>query len=72
TPYTRIDQIYLAGGCALLPGILDVVAGRTRIPTSLVAPFDNMQFGPGVRENQLRQEAPAYLVACGLALRRFG
>jgi type IV pilus assembly protein PilM len=25
-----------------------------------------------VRESQLRSEAPAYLVACGLALRRFG
>jgi len=72
TPYTRIDQLYIAGGCALLPGILEVVAGRTRIPSALAAPFEGMQFGPGVRENQLRQEGPAYLVACGLALRRFG
>ena len=72
TPYTRIDQLYLAGGCALLPGILDVVAGRTRLPTLLAAPFEGMQLGPRVREHQLRQDAPAYLVACGLALRRFG
>ena len=72
TPYTRIDQLYLAGGCALLPGILDVVAGRTRLPTLLAAPFEGMQLGSGVREHQLRQDAPAYLVACGLALRRFG
>jgi type IV pilus assembly protein PilM len=72
TPYTRIDQLYIAGGCALLPGMLDIVAGRTRIPTSLAAPFEGMQFGAGVREHQLRQEGPAYLVACGLALRRFG
>lgn len=72
TPYTRIDVLYLAGGCALLPGLLDIVASRTRIASSLVAPFDGMQFGPGVREHQLRQEGPAFLVACGLALRRFG
>lgn len=72
TPYTRIDGLYLAGGCALLPGLLDIVASRTRIPSSLVAPFDGMQFGPSVREHQLRQEGPAFLVACGLALRRFG
>lgn len=72
TPYTRIDQLYLAGGCALLPGMLDVVAGRTRIPTALAAPFEGMQLGAGVREHQLRQDGPAYLVACGLALRRFG
>ena len=72
TPYTRIDGLYLAGGCALLPGLLDIVASRTRINAALVAPFDGMQFGPSVREHQLRQEGPAFLVACGLALRRFG
>ncbi|OON59834.1 pilus assembly protein PilM [Massilia sp. KIM] len=72
TPYTRIDGIYLAGGCALTPGLLDIVAGRTRIPTALVTPFQGMQVGPQVREQQLRQEGAAYLVACGLAMRRFG
>jgi len=72
TPYTRIDQIWLAGGCALVPGLLDIIASRTRISSSIVAPFKGMQMGPSVREQQLRHEAPAYLVACGLALRRFG
>jgi type IV pilus assembly protein PilM len=72
TPYTRIDQLYLAGGCAQLPGLLDIIANRTRIASALVAPFAGMQLGPDVREAQLRQEEPAYLVACGLALRRFG
>ena len=71
TPFTRIDQLYLAGGCALLPGILEIVAGRTGIPSQLAAPFAGMQFAPQVREHQLRQDGPAYLVACGLALRRF-
>jgi len=72
TPYTRIDQIWLAGGNALLPGLVELVGGRTRIPTAPVAPFEGMLLAPGVREQQLRQEGPAYLVACGLALRRFG
>lgn len=72
TPYTRIDQIWLAGGCALVPGLLDIIASRTRISSSIVAPFKGMQLGSSVREQQLRHEAPAYLVACGLALRRFG
>jgi type IV pilus assembly protein PilM len=31
-----------------------------------------MAIGASVREQQLRQEGSAYLVACGLALRRFG
>lgn len=72
TPYTRIDQILLAGGSAQLPGLPEIIAGRTRIATAVVAPFYGMQMGPHVREQQLRTEAPGFLVACGLALRRFG
>ena len=72
TPYTRVDQIYLAGGCALIPGLLDLVASRTRISSAVVSPVKGMQLAPTVRESQLRLDAPAYLVACGLALRRFG
>jgi type IV pilus assembly protein PilM len=71
TPYTRIDQIYLAGGCAAMPGLVDVVASRTEVNTSVISPFKGMQLSPNVREKQLRQDAPGYLVACGLALRRF-
>ena len=72
TPYTRIDQLYLAGGSALVPGLLDIIGGRTRIPSALVNPFEHMLMGAQVREQQLRQEGAAYLVACGLAMRRFG
>ena len=72
TPYTRVDQLFLAGGCALIPGLLDIIANRTKISTAVISPFKGMQLGPSVRESQLRADAPAYLVACGLALRRFG
>jgi type IV pilus assembly protein PilM len=72
TPYTHIDQLYLAGGCALLPGLLDVVASRTKISSAVISPFKGMRLAEGVRESQLRADAPACLVACGLALRRFG
>jgi type IV pilus assembly protein PilM len=72
TPYTKIDQIFLAGGCAALPGLLDIIASRTRISSAVISPFKGMQLGNGVREQALRGDAPAYLVACGLAMRRFG
>jgi len=72
TPYTRIDQIWLAGGSAQLPGLAELIGGRTRIPTAQAAPFDGMLLAPGLRESQLRLEGPSYLVACGLGLRRFG
>jgi type IV pilus assembly protein PilM len=71
TPYTKIDRIYLAGGCAMLPGLAELVGSRTRIATAAIAPFEGMALAPGVREQQLRADGPAFLVACGLALRRF-
>jgi type IV pilus assembly protein PilM len=71
TPFTHIDQIFLAGGCANIAGLVEMVADRTKISTSVVSPFKGMQLSPNLREKQLRAEAPAFLVACGLAMRRF-
>lgn len=71
TPYTRVDQLFLAGGCAQLPGLAERIAERSKVATTVLSPFAGMTFGPGVRESLLRTDAPAYLVACGLALRRF-
>jgi type IV pilus assembly protein PilM len=72
TPYTRVDQIYLAGGCVTLPGLLDMVASRTKISTEIVNPFDGMEFSPNIKEKQIQSDAPSFLIACGLAMRRFG
>jgi type IV pilus assembly protein PilM len=72
TPFTKIDQIFLAGGCAVLPGLLEIIASRTPISSAVISPFKGMQLASGVREQALRSDAPAYLVACGLAMRRFG
>jgi type IV pilus assembly protein PilM len=72
TPFTRVDQIYLTGGCAVISGLVDIIAERTKISTAVVSPFKGMELGSGVNEKALRNDAPAYMVACGLALRRFG
>jgi type IV pilus assembly protein PilM len=72
TPYIRVDQIYLAGGCVTLPGLLDIVASRTKIATEIISPFQGMELAPGIKEKQLQSEASSFLVACGLAMRRFG
>ncbi|MCU6432202.1 pilus assembly protein PilM [Undibacterium sp. Jales W-56] len=72
TPYTRVDQIFLAGGCAVIPGLVDMIAERTKISTSVVSPFKGMELSSNVSEKALRSDAPSYLVACGLAMRRFG
>lgn len=68
---TPPDRILLAGGGALLRGIADAVKEHTRISTDICNPFHGMQFAKAIREPALRAEAPLYLVACGLALRKF-
>lgn len=71
TPYSRVDQILLAGGCAVIPGLAEVVSSRTQVPASVVSPFKSMDVSGAVREKQLKLEAPSLLVATGLAMRRF-
>jgi type IV pilus assembly protein PilM len=71
TPYTQVNQVVMTGGCAILPGVADVVAERTQVPTLIANPFARMTPSSRVRPKQLAADAPALMVACGLALRRF-
>ncbi len=71
TPYNRVDHLFLSGGSAIVPGLADAVASRSGVATSVVSPFQGMQLSRGIREKQLNLEGPGYLVACGLAMRRF-
>ncbi len=70
TPYSRVDQILLAGGCAVIPGLVDVVGTRTQAATSILNPFKGMDMGSSIRDKQARLDAPSLLVATGLAMRR--
>ncbi len=71
TPHHRVHYVMLAGGTATLPGLRDRLTELTGFPSMVVNPFDSMKFGPAVKEARVRKEAPAYLTACGLAMRRF-
>jgi len=71
TPHHRVDYILLAGGTASLPGLTEVVTRLTSFPCQVVNPFDGMDVGRTVREKRMQREAPSYLTACGLAMRRF-
>ncbi len=71
TPHSKIDHIVLAGGCAVIPGLEEIVATRTQVATMVANPFVNMLTSPRVRPKNLMADAPSLLVACGLALRRF-
>jgi len=47
------------------------VATRTQVNTIVANPFANMSLSNRVKPKQLASDAPAMMVACGLAMRRF-
>jgi len=71
TPYSRVDQIMLAGGSAVLSGLPEALMERSQVPASVISPFKGMEISSNIREKQLRLDAPALLTPCGLAMRRF-
>lgn len=71
TSYQRVDHILLAGGCAAIPGLDDVVHARMQTSTMIANPFAKMALSSQVKPRQLAIESSALFVACGLALRRF-
>ena len=71
TPHNRVDYILLAGGTAGIPGLTEAITRHTSFPCQVVNPFDGMEVGRAVREKKMLREAPSYLTACGLAMRRF-
>jgi len=71
TTHSQVDQVVLAGGCAALPGIDELVAKRAGVATAIANPFAAMQASDRIRPRQLAQDAPMLLIATGLALRSF-
>lgn len=69
TQYNRVDHIVLAGGCAAIPAIDVMVQDRTQVNTIVANPFQSMSFGSRVKQQQAAVDAPALLIACGLAMR---
>lgn len=69
--YNEIDYIVLAGGSAVLPGLDDAVATRTQVSTMVANPFALMALSNKIKNRQLQADAPALIIACGLAMRRF-
>ena len=69
TQYNRVDHIVLAGGCAAIPAVDVMVQDRTQVNTIIANPFQSMSLGSKVKQQQVAIDAPALMVACGLAMR---
>lgn len=71
TSHKSIDQILMSGGTALTRGVTEALREQLQVRVSIVNPFDGMTLSKRVRETAVQKEAAQYLVACGLALRKF-
>jgi type IV pilus assembly protein PilM len=69
--FNRVDQVVLAGGCASIAGVAEMVEEQLGVQTVVANPLAQMTLGPRVQAHALAQDAPALMIACGLALRSF-
>ncbi len=69
--YNYIDQLVLAGGVAAMEGLRDEVEEKLGLPTLVANPFASMAVSSKVNAVALAMDAPAMLIATGLALRSF-
>lgn len=64
-----LKRIFLAGGCASLPGLIERVASLGDTPVTVIDPLVRMKFADRSVYPNLVADAPSLLVATGLALR---
>jgi type IV pilus assembly protein PilM len=68
----RIDNILLSGGTSNMESITDFFSHEFDIPIEVVNPFNNIEINKKFDLNFLKEMAPVYNVAVGLALRGVG
>lgn len=69
--HSNVDYILLAGGCAAIAGAAELIEQATGTDTSLANPFSSMAVASSIRPQRLAEDAPALMIACGLAMRSF-
>ena len=65
-----IDKVYLSGGVSRMPGLSQQLSERVQAPVEIAKPFAHVSVDKAVDTPQLRQQAPEFAVALGLAIRR--
>ncbi|MGH1374241.1 MAG: pilus assembly protein PilM [Cellvibrionaceae bacterium] len=69
--YNDVDHIILAGGVASLEGLCELIGEKLGTEVSVANPFANMSVAPRVNAVALKNDAPALMIAAGLAMRSF-
>lgn len=71
TQFNEVDHVLLAGGSAAIAGLPDLVEEKVGANCSVASPFGNMTLGNKVSASAIANDAPALMVACGLAMREW-
>ncbi len=71
SPFNNVDQVLLAGGCAQIPGVDEMVSARIGVPAMVANPFASMSLASRIKPEMLANDAPSLMISCGLALRSF-
>ena len=66
-----VDQIILSGGTSSLPGVDALLEEKLGTPATVANPFSQMTLAAKVKAQALSNDAPAMMIATGLALRSF-
>ncbi|MGA8277441.1 MAG: pilus assembly protein PilM [Rhodanobacteraceae bacterium] len=69
--YSKVDQVVIAGGCASIEGVPELIEEQLGVPCVVANPLANMSLSGRVQAQSLARDAPALMIACGLALRSF-
>ncbi|MEM6301789.1 MAG: pilus assembly protein PilM [Pseudomonadota bacterium] len=69
--YNDVDHIIMAGGVSYMEGLTALVEQQLDTPAVVANPFADMTISPRVNAVALGSDAPAMMIACGLALRSF-
>ncbi|MCP8467447.1 pilus assembly protein PilM [Pseudomonas sp. ZM23] len=69
--FNDVDYILLAGGTASIPDLDRLIQQKIGTPTLVANPFADMVLSGKVNAGALASDAPALMIACGLAMRSF-
>lgn len=69
--FNDVDFILLAGGTASIPDLDRLIQQKIGTQTLVANPFAEMALGSKVNAGSLASDAPALMIACGLAMRSF-
>lgn len=71
TQFNEVDYILLAGGSASIAGLPELIQEKVGAACSVANPFTDMSLSSKVSASAIANDAPALMIACGLALRSF-